>query len=60
MRVLNWVLLTVWTVMSVGMLGRIITREDEVKNKMTSYGMETAYRDQSFGMPDFSNPFSTP
>lgn len=24
MRVLNWVLLTVWTVMSVGMLGRII------------------------------------
>lgn len=45
--------------LNAGMLGQI-TRTDDVKNKMTSYGMETAYRDQGFGMPDFSNPFSTP
>jgi hypothetical protein len=45
--------------LNAGMLGQI-TRTDDIKNKMTSYGMETAYRDQGFGMPDFSNPFSTP
>lgn len=45
--------------LNAGMYGQI-TSLDELKNKMTSYLLENAYREQGFGMPDFSNPFSTP
>jgi len=45
--------------LNAGMYGQIIPLDD-LKNKMTSYLLEDAYRDQGFGMPDFSNPFSTP
>lgn len=45
--------------LNAGMYGQI-TPLDDLKNKMTSYLLEDAYRDQGFGMPDFSNPFSTP
>ena len=45
--------------LNAGMYGQIIPL-DTLKNKMTSYLLENAYRGQGFGMPDFSNPFSTP
>ena len=48
--------------LNAGMLGRIITREDDVKNKMTSYGLADTLKPRSasetdlIGRSELTNP----